>query len=344
MVDIVIDSDLQIKIIRDVRLLDKGSFNSFLRAHSNGNFFQSFGAFKFFETVEGYTPLLVVALQSNEYVGCLSAVIIRERNKVKGYLSRRCIIYGGPIIKNDDHEITQKILQYFDRALTKVAIYSEFRAFFDMDSYKTLFANNDYYFEEHLNYIVPITSVEENKKLLNSSKRRQLNLSFKNGAKIIEPKDLSDIKSFYEILKNLYKTKVKKPVPGFEFFEKFYNQNELGKYFLIQYDGKIIGGIMCPIYNDKIYEWFVCGLDGEIKNVYPSVMATWAPIEYGANNGLKYFDFLGAGKPDVDYGVRDFKSKFGGQLVNYGRFIKVYNKTLYNLGKIGLEIIGKIKQ
>jgi lipid II:glycine glycyltransferase (peptidoglycan interpeptide bridge formation enzyme) len=80
-------------------------------------------------------------------------------------------------------------------------------------------------------------------------------------------------------------------------------------------------------------------MDRELEEIYPSVLATWAPIEYAANNGLKYFDFMGAGKPHQDYGVREFKSKFGGDLVNYGRYLRVNQKLYYQIGKIGLEIL-----
>lgn len=59
-------------------------------------------------------------------------------------------------------------------------------------------------------------------------------------------------------------------------------------------------------------------------------MATYAAIEYGLKNHLKIFDFMGAGKPSEDYGVRDFKGKFGGELVEHGRFIKINNALLFN--------------
>ena len=99
---------------------------------------------------------------------------------------------------------------------------------------------------------------------------------------------------------------------------------------------------MCPIYQDTIYEWYVCGLHGEFKDIYPSVLATWAPIEYAANNNLSCFDFLGAGRPDEDYGVREFKAKFGGELVNFGRFSKIHNKMKYKFGELGLKVMSMV--
>ena len=93
--------------------------------------------------------------------------------------------------------------------------------------------------------------------------------------------------------------------------------------------------------NQTVYEWFVCGMDGKFKNIYPSTMATWAAIEYAATNGYKRFDMMGAGKPDESYGVREFKSKFGGKLVEHGRFLFVCQPRLYMLGKKVVEILKK---
>ena len=50
-----------------------------------------------------------------------------------------------------------------------------------------------------------------------------------------------------------------------------------------------------------------------------------------AEERFKSFDFGGAGKPDVPYGVRDHKLKFGGQMVEYGRFEKINNKLVYSI-------------
>jgi len=50
---------------------------------------------------------------------------------------------------------------------------------------------------------------------------------------------------------------------------------------------------------------------------------------------------MGAGKPNEEYGVRDYKSQFGGDLVAFGRYLKVLNPLLYRVGKVGLKILSK---
>ena len=40
---------------------------------------------------------------------------------------------------------------------------------------------------------------------------------------------------------------------------------------------------------------------------------------WGAENGYRLCNFGGAGKRDEEYGVRDFKAKFGGELICFAR-------------------------
>lgn len=316
----------------------------FVRQHPHGNFFQSPSGFHFFQGVENYQPFLITAQTDSQLSGSLLAVNIKESNGPKGFFSRRCIIFGGPLIRADDADPQATLLGLLQElnGNTK-SIYTEFRNHFDVSGFQAAFRKEGYDFNPHLNFIVTVAEdAEKSMLLLNSSKRRQVRKSLKNGAGIRAAENMEDVTAFYAILKELYATKVKKPLPPFSFFEHFYKSPETGKYLLVTHDDAIIGGIMCPIYKDTIYEWYIGGLDGQIKNVYPSVLATWAPIEYAAQNGLKYFDFMGAGKPDEDYGVREFKSKFGGELKAFGRFVKINKPLFYSAAKAGLKTMQRL--
>jgi len=41
----------------------------------------------------------------------------------------------------------------------------------------------------------------------------------------------------------------------------------------------------------------------------------------------------------VPYGVRDFKSEFGGTMVEHGRFLCVCKPWLYKIGAMGVKIL-----
>lgn len=111
---------------------------------------------------------------------------------------------------------------------------------------------------------------------------------------------------------------------------------------MTEYKGEIVGGMFCVGSNNRLYEWFVCGLDGKYKGVHPSKLATYSALRYCAENGFSVFDMMGAGKPDEDYGVRDFKARFGGKLVEEGRFVHIAHPLLYKIGKWGVKLLKKI--
>ena len=89
------------------------------------------------------------------------------------------------------------------------------------------------------------------------------------------------------------------------------------------------------------YEWYVCGMDDTYKTLYPSELATYAGLKYAANNGCSRFDYMGAGKPGVPYGVRDFKALFGGELVEHGRYLHICKPLIYKTGEFIIHLISR---
>jgi len=333
-------------IEKTIDKIDQNSLDEIIKSSPTRNIFQIREMYSFWEQVYNHEPFFYSAVDDNDnLLVVVSGVLIKEGEGIKAALTKRAIIYGGPLLNHmkKTSQALLAVLELINKDLKKKSIYIETRNLSDYSSYKTVFEKAGWQYKPHLNLHVDCTDETQMKKRISKSKMRQIKKSLNSGAEIIVADNLNDVKSFYEILSYLYKTKVKTPLPSFAFFELFFKSG-LGKYLLIKYDNNIIGGIMCPILeNHTIYEWYVCGLDGEIKNVYPSILATWAVMDYANKNEIPRFDFMGAGAPDKDYGVREFKSKFGGDQVEHGRFIKVLNPVLYNVGKTGVKILKSIK-
>jgi len=335
-------------LVTDYRQLVEAGWRAFVEGHPHGNFFQLPEAYKLFENTPGYTPLVFGLIQNDtgKLAGILVSVIQRE-NTFYGKFTARSIVWGGPLVA--DASQAEILLQAYNSTTSGKAIYSQFRNTFDCTALTSAFQRTGFNYLEHLNYLVDTTS-ESSAQLLSTmskSKGRQIKKGLTT-ATILEASEQADADAFYTLLRELYHEKVNKPLPPKSFFDYFFNEivsKGLGKYLLIKHEGKIIGGIMCPLMPGKaIYEWYIAGLDKEYKEQYPSVLATWAAIDFGRQTGMQHFDFLGAGKPDADYGVRDFKSKFGGTLVNYGRFEKVYRPILMKAGTIGLKMYKYIRR
>jgi len=267
--------------------------------------------------------------------------VISEGNFIKRFFSRRAIVPGGLLLDNEiSTDALQFLLTQLKQELDKQSIYIEIRNFNDYSLFRTGFEFAGFVYQPHLNFHVATHDVESANLQLNRTKRRCLKLSRKEGAEWLETSDYEDVKAYYNLLLQLYKTKIKTPLFPLEFFEKII-QLPQGKLFVVKHYGKVIGGSVCVLLaNRVVYEWFVCGLDGQTKNIFPSTLATWVGIEYAASNGFERFDMMGAGKPNEGYGVREFKSEFGGELVEHGRFLYIFSPKLYSFGKY---IVKKLK-
>lgn len=336
------------------RNIDRAKWSTLVAASATGTWFQTPEAFDFFASMpELYSPFAIaicnhkfetINAQSTLRAVCVGYVTV-ETNAVKQYMMRRAIIVGGPALADDvtDAEVTE-LMSAVRKQLQSQAIYVETRNFNDYSRWKEAFAKAGFGYQPHLNFHVDCTDKAAMDGRLSENRKRQIKRAVKSGVEIrSEGISESEIREWYEILLHLYKTRIKTPLFPLSFFTEFYRQG-LGRYLLVKFEGKVIGGIMCPILEGRcIYEWFVCGMDTEYRNQNPSVMATYAAMEYGNTHGLMRFDFMGAGEPGVPYGVRDFKAEFGGELVEHGRFLCVSKPIQYKIGVMGVKILKKIK-
>jgi len=337
----------------DIKVLLASGWEEFITSHPDGTIFQSPDMYELFALTSRMKPLAVGVIdpEGGRLKGILLGAVIREMKGPAGYFSARTVIYGGPLIDpNADHKdvILNSLLNELIRLAKNKSVFIQFRNFFDQTENLPLFTAKDFQMRDRLNLLVDTSNPEMVRKHMSSTRLRQIKKGLESGARIIEPDHENQIDEFYDILFRLYRYKVKKPLPSRDFFLNFYHiskSNRLGIIRLVEFDGKIIGGIISPVTPGKtIYEWYVCGLDKTYREAYPSVLATWAAIDYAAKNNIPRFDFMGVGVPDRDYGVRDFKARFGGEMVNYGRFARINNKLIYTVSELGYNVLSLIKK
>jgi lipid II:glycine glycyltransferase (peptidoglycan interpeptide bridge formation enzyme) len=333
--------------------IDQQQWQSLIKASATATWFQTPESYAFYASVpDEMEPFAIGVSEDNKLQGLIVGYITHEKNPLKQFLTRRAIIVGGPLLdENISAEALAALLKALSRSSCRYSptltdinrhspIYIESRNFHDYSKWKTIFEQSGFAYQPHLNFHQDCTK-ENILSSMSESRRRQIKKAIKNGVEIVEASSIKEVKAFYDILFDLYRNKIKTPLFAWTFFKDFYIQS-YGKYFLVKYQDTIIGGIMCPILQGKaIYEWFVCGLDDVYKNQYPSVMATYAAIEYANEHNIPLFDFMGAGKPREAYGVREFKARFGGELVEHGRFLCVRKPLLYWIGKMGVKLLKK---
>lgn len=366
--------------------IDRSAWSGLVLFSSTGTWFQTPEAYGFFASQpELFKPFAFGLENEGRLRGVCVGYVTVEKNAVKQMLTRRAIIVGGPVIAdNATGEEVEALMKAVRKELKNEAIYVECRNFNDYSKWKDAFAAVGFEYVPHLNFHVDTSSVEVVEANLGKSRKRDIRTSLRDGAAIVEldawhldaarlesstldakhlekkkAEELRMLHEYYDILQNLYKTRVKTPLFPFSFFEKLW-QHKDGRFILVALNDEIIGGTVCVVFNrDKfetinhkfettthpsvVYEWFACGRDGDRKTIFPSTLATYSGIRYAAEHNCLRFDMMGAGKPDEAYGVRDFKAKFGGKEVEHGRFLCITKPLLYKIGVLGVKLLKKLK-
>lgn len=334
------------RIVNDSNLINRQEWSDFVFSHPHGNIFQTPEIFDVYRTSKKHEPIIVCCynIEDNKLNGLMLSVIQKEHRGWIGKFSSRSIIWGGPLVKDDSKNILDLILKEYNNIISKKAVYSQFRNLYDTKNLISIFELNKYKFEEHLNILIDLTKTNEQLwKETHSKRRNEIRKANKQNVNVVLINNIDIIEESYNILKEVYNC-AKLPLYDKYFFLKafnFLNEKQMIKVFGAFYNNKLIGTLWAFIYNGVIYDWFA-GSFSEYYNKNPNDIIPWEVFKWGTQNGYKLFDFGGAGKPNIQYGVRDYKLKFGGDLVNFGRFENVHKPFLMIIGIFGLKLYKKI--
>lgn len=333
-------------MIKRIEDISEKDWTELLSESDTTSWFQTRQAYDFFTSIPHIvTPFGNGVYRGNQLKGVYIGFVTMQSNPIGQFFTRRAIINGGPMLAKDatPDEMTS-LMQTIHKTLKCLPleqrpIYIETRNFNDYSRYKTAFAAAGFSYYPHLDFHVPTLTAEQIEKNMDEGRRRNIRATIKAGATIVENPSVEQVHAFYLILRNLYRRKVRTPLFPLSFFEVL--RGYPGSIFLlVEYKGRIIGGTVCVVLEGKrMYEWYVCGEDGVYDGVCTSSYATYAGLQYAAKHNIPMFDMMGAGVPDVPSGVRNFKARFGGELVEHGRFLSVIHPILYRLGVCGVKLL-----
>ncbi len=334
------------KLINDYTLLDKVKWNRFVFDHPNGNIFHTYEMYELYLKEANYTPVLVAYLSDfGDIEGLIVGEILKERRGFIGVLTARAIIFGGPLVLENNKEVFDRLLVEFNTLTDSKVVFSQFRNLWDISVFKENFQKRNYKYEDHLDILFNLKSgTEQLWTEMSSTRKKQINRGLKRGVNIEIKESLNqeELISCYKILKEVYED-VKLPFPKLEFFENastVFREKKYLKSALAYFENEIIGFRFFLCYNGLIYDWYAGSKKAHYEK-YPNDILPWAIIKWGSENDYHTFDFGGAGKPGVHYGVRDYKLKFGGQLVSFGRFEKISKPYIYYPAFWSLKLIRK---
>jgi len=321
--------------------IDREKWEDFVSSHPQGNIFQSRYISDVYIHTNNYesVSLATVDSESKEILAVLQAVIVRDASGMVGSLSSRSIINGGPLFVEGKKglEALDKLLNYYEKFLHNRAIYTQIRNVWDTENSKNNLVSLGYQYEPHLNYLIDLNRpAEEIWGDIHKPRRKGINRAEKVGITVRKIESKNEIKDCYKVIEETYKN-VRLPLADISLLESAYEVLSgpgLIDFYLATQDNEVVGSRVVLKYKGMVHDWYA-GSKQEINYVNEAVV--WHMLsEYAGKE--KVFDFGGAGHPDKPYGVREFKKRFGGEEVNYGRYKKIHSKTREEIMKSGLKI------
>lgn len=328
--------------------VDDKKWDEYVKYHPFGNIFQTTAMYNVYKNTKNYSPIKLYAINevTGEITGVLLGVTMREMTGllgkgILGEFSTRSIIPGGPLVSNNSVDTLSKMISEYDKKVQKRSLYTEI---WNLHEMKSLLNNVKYYsHEDHLNFLMNLDVSEEDLwRRIHKSKRKAINHAIKTGIVIEEIEHKKMLPIFYDLLKETYK-RVKVPLSDITLFESAFDQlvpKNMAKFFFARYNDTYIGCRVILTYNNWIHDWYA-GASNDALSLHPNDHLVWHVLKWGMENNYKIFDFGGAGKPDVEYGPREFKRRFGGNLVNYGRYSHIHSPVKIKITDIGLQLYQK---
>jgi serine/alanine adding enzyme len=330
------------------QVIDPTVWRSFVEQHPQGNIFHTPELFEVFSQARGHSTSTWAALDSSgEILALLLPVQITLFHgpllRLLRPLSSRAVAFGSVLCapNTQGQAVLGELLKAYNRKMKNGPLFTEFRNLSDLREIHPVLGQNGFAYEDHLNFLIdldrPVPGIWHE---VNASARRNIKKAQRSGVLIEELIRPEEIPGAYAVLKEVYK-RIQVPLPDISLFQAaFTNLHPKGmlKILLARVEGKIVGVLCLLLYKGTIYYWYT-GTLREYASYRTADLLVWHILELGSCSGYKLFDFGGGGKPNKPYGVRDFKAKYGGTMVNFGRNINIHSPLRLKLSQTSFQLI-----
>jgi len=315
-----------IKFYSAIDKIEKEKWTDFYKNHDHSNFYQSIEMFEFWGHQKNYKSFIFFLESSDgKCLGfCTGVIVPTGKSKTKNP-NRSALIYGGPLIKDENKEILEIFINKIGKYLKFKSKYIEFRNFRTDLILKDTFIKNNWKYTPKLNYFIHLVSEEEVYNKFDSSRRREIRRAYRDGVEVSYEKSQENLIAVYNILSGIFKMNDKVmalPIPDFAFLSNLLLLKN-SRMVTLTYNNKVIGGGFFVYDNNRIYHWFRGGLNRDHNKQSPDAVVDWEVMKFGLEHKIPLFDYMGAGTKGQDNRLRKYKSRFGGELVEIGMYSRI---------------------
>jgi hypothetical protein len=312
-----------------VNLSDAPGWDEFVSQHPKATIFHTKEMVQVLAATKHYEPMAIAACMPN---GRTVAILVAARVcTIPGMLSRfaaRSILFAEPLCTDDEVGIAglSELIQHHDRHMQSRTLFCEVRPIGAAGAERIALARCGYIWYDYLNYVTDVTISQDLLwRRITKCCRRDIRRSHERGVVLKEENTAAGIQKLYDLIEVSY-ARSKVPVPDKSLFDaaSAHLPPDWHRVVIAYHENQPVASSIDLVYRGIVYGWY--GGTARVSGISANACITWNSIEWAAANGHRIYDFGGAGDPNMPYAPRDFKSKFGGELVHHGRYRKVYSR------------------
>jgi lipid II:glycine glycyltransferase (peptidoglycan interpeptide bridge formation enzyme) len=325
--------------------IDVSRWEAFVLSQPQGNVFQSSMMTEAYRKTRNYNPVCLAAVDSasGDILAVMQATIISEFGGLLSAFSSRSILQGGPLFVDSPpgREAVRLLVEHYNRLVGSKAVYTQIRNMWDTEDSAEMLAALGYEYDQHLDFLIDLDRNKDDIwQDIHKSRRKGINRAEKNGMIVRKVSSMEELTACYDLVDDTYK-RFKVPIADISLFRAVYEDlapTGFADFFIAVLDNEAVGTRITLNYKDMVYDWYA-GSKPEID--YVDELLVWHVLKENAGK-YKIFDFGGAGHPHKPYGVREFKRRFGGEMVNFGRYEKVHSRARSSIAGLGFSVYKKL--
>jgi serine/alanine adding enzyme len=328
--------------MRVVQSLDEKKWRRFINEHQESNVFHTPEVFHVFARAKNHIPKLWAVLDDNGDVLALFLPVNVTLYRRLRVLTTRAIAYGSVLFPRGrkGFEALTLLLNTYRKNVGKSLLFTELRNLSDLTDAQPILHECGFEYTDELNYLFSLDrDVDSVLQRIGRATRKHIRRGLRRGlVEISEVKDYDELGEWYVLLEKTY-NRARIPLGDRSLFDAVFDvmvTRRMAKFLVGRVNGKVVVCSLILLYKDRIFDWYG-GVDRSYGKCSPSELMIWYELKWGSENGYRIFDFGLAGNPNVEYGVRNFKAKFRGKEVCYGRNTHIHLPGVFRLTRLGYE-------
>ena len=319
---------------------DHEDWDRYVCQHPKGAVFHTAAMVRALAATRGIEPYARAAIDAEGRIVALLVSCYVKTLEMFAPVSSRAVQYAEPLCDPNSTGLAAltELIRSHDEFMRSRALLCEVRTICEPGLEKDALLANGYEHRDYVNYVVTLRpDVDGLWKNLDKRLRQKIRGSFRKGIVVRDDNTPDGIARLYGLLQASYR-RARIPLPDEALFMNTLVCLPQGSVRVrtAYLDQVPVASIISLVFCDRVFSWF--GGTVRLRGLSPFACIVWDDIKWSCENDYRYYDFGGAGWPEIDYGPRRFKAHFGGEEVRYGRYILTYSNVRLKLAEIGFRI------